>query len=457
MDASRWITRFAGWAAGVFLRVERTGGAVPPGPALIVVNHPNSLVDPLVVFRVAGRPARPLAKAPLFEQRVLGAALRGLGGLPVYRAQDDPRQMHRNDHTLDAAVAALRAGEAVQIYPEGRSHTEPSLAPLRTGAARIALAAEHGAGWDLGLSIVPVGLYYHDRSRFRGRVLAAIGEPFSIRDLESLHAEDPATAVRALTDIIAERLLAVTVNVTRHGDAALIDTAERLYVREKGSAGWRERDRLADRVPRLRAFAAGLAWLREHEPARHARLARAVSRYRRRAELLGASEGDVPPRYTFTGTLRYMIVEGVWLLFALPIALAGSVVWYPTWAAPRLTLRFVRPDEDAVATYKLATGLAMVPVTMVAGMIAAGLIFGAAGTAAAALLLPASAFIALAWHERRRRAAEDARLFFRVLLRRDRSDRLARDRRRLVAEFDAIAAAGAIPAAGRPDASTTPG
>jgi glycerol-3-phosphate O-acyltransferase / dihydroxyacetone phosphate acyltransferase len=178
------------------------------------------------------------------------------------------------------------------------------VAPLRTGAARIALGAEAGADWQLGLRIVPVGLNYHRKSSFRGRVLAVIGEPFTIAHMRDAWEADPAAAARALTDEIAARLHAVTVNVAERQDAGLIDTAERMYAREKGVSTWRERDPLAGRVPRLRAFARGLAWLREHDPARHERLARAVARYRRRAELLGAADGDVPPRYSAGDTVR---------------------------------------------------------------------------------------------------------------------------------------------------------
>jgi 1-acyl-sn-glycerol-3-phosphate acyltransferase len=147
----RIITRLAGRAVAIFHRFECQGGPVPDGPVLITANHPNSLLDPLIVFRASGRVARPLAKAPLFEQAILGTVLRALGGLPVYRRQDDPAQMHRNDQTFSAAIGALHAGDAVQIFPEGRSHSEPSLVEMRTGAARIAIAAEEAAGWQLGL------------------------------------------------------------------------------------------------------------------------------------------------------------------------------------------------------------------------------------------------------------------------------------------------------------------
>jgi glycerol-3-phosphate O-acyltransferase / dihydroxyacetone phosphate acyltransferase len=453
MSAAAIITGAVGRAAGVFQSIERAGAAVPDGPVLVVANHPNSLLDPLVVFRVAGRPARPLAKAPLFEQRIIGTLLRGLGGLPVYRAQDDPAQMHRNEETFRGAIEALHAGDAVQIYPEGRSHSEPSLAPMRTGAARIALGAESAAGWALGLKVVPIGLNYVDKHRFRGRVLAVVGEPFTIADLRALHDADAASAVRSLTDRIGAQLEALTVNVAQHRDAELIDTAERMYAREKGASGWRERDPLVGRLPRLRAFARGLAWLRENDPGRHARLARSVARYRRRAQLLGVQEGDVPPRYTPAGTLRYVLTQSL-LLAALAVpALAGSIVWYPTWLAPHATLRIVRPEFEALATYKLATGFIVAPLTMIIGIAVGVAIAGVKGGVVAAAGLPLCGYAALAWHARWSRFAEDARLFFRVLSRRDHQQRLAQDRARLVAEFDELvdvsssaAEAGAIPA-----------
>ncbi|MEX1182044.1 MAG: lysophospholipid acyltransferase family protein [Gemmatimonadota bacterium] len=438
MEQAGLIMRAVGWTVGVFHSVERLGEPVPAGPVLVVANHPNALLDPLVIFRVAGRPTRPLAKAPLFEQRFVGTLLRGMGGLPVYRAQDDASLMHRNDDTFRGAIAALRDGEAVQIYPEGRSHSEPSLVPMRTGAARIALGAEAESGWTLGLRIVPIGLTYERKSSFRGRVIAMIGEPFTIAGLGELHEVDAPAAVRALTDEIAARLHDVTVNVAEHRDAELIDTAERLYAREKGISGWRERDPLAARLPRLRAFADGLARLRAADPGRHQRLARTVAHYRHRAALLGVQDGDVPPAYTIGGTLRYIAIEGAFLLVLLPLAAIGTIVWYPTYVAPHVTLRIVRPDIESVATYKLATGFVMVPLTLLAGAIAGFAFDGLRGVLIALALLPVSGLATIAWHDRRRRFAEDARLFFRVLTRRDHQARLAAERARLTAEFDEL-------------------
>lgn len=123
-------------AAAVFYRARYAGDRVPAtGPALLVANHPNSLLDPTLVVAAAQRPVRFLAKAPLFSDRKIGWLVKAAGAIPVYRRADDPAQMNRNEDAFRAVWEALGSGSAVGIFPEGTSHSEPSMAPLRTGAA----------------------------------------------------------------------------------------------------------------------------------------------------------------------------------------------------------------------------------------------------------------------------------------------------------------------------------
>ncbi len=433
-----WITRLAGWAVGIFQKVEQIGGPIPNGPALVVANHPNSLLDPLIVFRVAGRPTRPLAKAPLFQQALLGTLLRALGGLPVYRRQDDPGQTHRNDETFAAAIAALRQGDAIQIYPEGKSHSEPALAPLRTGAARIALAAEAESDWQLGLRIVPIGITYAGKSLFRGRALAMIGEPFAVSAYRDAYAADNVDAVRALTARIGAALEAVTLNLTDQDDRELIETADRLYAREKGWQHWREREELAERLPRLRFFAHGLAWLRAHDPERHERLVRSVRRYQRALTLYGAREGNVPPNYRTGDVLGYVLRQIVTIGLGLPIAALATLLWLPAWYAPRVTLAVTRPDYETIATYKLATSFFTAPLTIALCAFLAWRTAGVWAAIAALVLVPLLGLVAIAWHERWRRVREDVVVFWRALRHRRGPDRLASLRALLTAEFDAL-------------------
>ena len=434
------LTRFLGRAAGAFHHIERVGPPLPDGPVLVVANHPNSLLDPLVIFRVAGRSTRPLAKAPLFEQPGVGLLLRAMNGLPVYRREDHPELMDRNEDTFQAAIAALGRGEAVQIYPEGISHNEPQLQPLKTGAARIALAAEEAAGWELGLRIVPVGLTYsRQKTLYRSRAVARIGNAIRVRDWRTAYEADAHEAVRELTAEIGRRMTAVTLNLAEREDRALIETAERLWAAEKELAGWRERPELVERLPRLQAFARGLGWLREHDPDRHERLVRAVRRHQRRLAVIGAGEGEAPPEYTVGDAVRYSTRKVLLLLLTLVPGVVGMVLWAPPY---RLTQQLVRridpPREDVIATYKLGAALLAYPLAWAGWVALTWWWLGLEVAAVAAVVLWPLGALGIYWKRRFQQAMEDVRLFFRLVTRPHWRAQLAADRRALVEEFDEI-------------------
>ena len=122
-----------------FYRIERAGASAPGGPLLLVGNHPNALIDPALLIAVSTRPLTFLAKEPIFRMPALGSLVRALGALPVVRAQDDPRGCARTSRRSARRRRASPQGRAMALFPEGRSHSEPSLGALKTGAARLAL------------------------------------------------------------------------------------------------------------------------------------------------------------------------------------------------------------------------------------------------------------------------------------------------------------------------------
>ena len=138
MSLAPLIPTFSMLAARVYYRFSVAGTQVPrEGPVLLVANHPNSLLDPMLVAAVAGRRVRFLAKAPLFVDRKVGWLVRGADSIPVHRKADGEASMEGNVEMFSSVFAALAGGAAVAVFPEGISHNRPSLAPLRTGTAQI--------------------------------------------------------------------------------------------------------------------------------------------------------------------------------------------------------------------------------------------------------------------------------------------------------------------------------
>src|ERR1043165_8963678 len=140
----RLIVVVLGLALRVFFRrIEVAGRERIPlkNPVIFVLNHPNALVDPVFILCLAPRRVSFLAKAPLFRMPVIGYLVRALDSLPVYRKQDEGEDPARNRETFELSRALLQRGGTIAICPEGVSHNEPRLKPLKTGAARIPLSA----------------------------------------------------------------------------------------------------------------------------------------------------------------------------------------------------------------------------------------------------------------------------------------------------------------------------
>lgn len=388
-----------------YYRVTVAGARLPAdGPVLIVANHNNSLVDPALVAAMAGRKVRFMAKSPLFSHPLIGWLIRGVGSVPVYRQQDDPAKMSQNLDSFRDVHAVLAKGDVVGIFPEGISHSMSRLAPLKTGAARIALGAAQQRGSDF--PIVAMGLVFRDRDTFRSEAHVIIGESFRWQDL--ITEATNRSAVRELTERIERAMRAVSVNLERWEDEPVVRTAEAVWRAEFGAD-----ESPAAEVERLRITTEALQALRDGGAADWRDVALALKAHGRALHRLGLTPDTLRADVPFTDALRWAVGK-LPLLPLLPISLLGGVFfWIPkrvTVAAAAYTARL--EGDDTVVTHRVLVGGVAFPLWIAVTSIVVGVMYGWMAGLLSALLQPLWAFAALAVGERRQAMWTAVRRYF---------------------------------------------
>jgi 1-acyl-sn-glycerol-3-phosphate acyltransferase len=208
-SALRWITGIAlHWFYGD-IRVVGDERIPARGPLLIAVNHQNALVDSLIVGWIVPRRVAMTAKATLTDNLLIALLFRLLNVVPLRRVSDEVRKSNgipldpsRNREAFREITSLLAKSGAVLIFPEGKSHNEFGLEPLKTGLARLALQSRDEAAIK-GIRVLPIGLVFEDKGAPGTIVGARIGEPIEMDTW-------PGTNHTDLTEEIADRLRAVS-------------------------------------------------------------------------------------------------------------------------------------------------------------------------------------------------------------------------------------------------------
>jgi 1-acyl-sn-glycerol-3-phosphate acyltransferase len=394
--AYRVLAWFLRIVTRVFFRQVEVVGLenVPDGPVLFAGNHPNSLIDPILIITTCGRKVHFAAKDTLFKGRIMRAVLNGLGAVPVARKVEadgkgtvalvgeppvrDSKDMGRvNDAAFDQMFGVLERGDAIGIFPEGLSHDESQLAKLKTGAARLALGGAERAG--KAIAIVPCGLTFIHPKRFRSRVLVQYGTPLHVE------ASTEEGAVKRVTGEIADALRRLTINAPDWETVRALDTVRRLYQPQEIS--------IEDRIELARRFNTYYGAVAT-EPKVVSLMSR-VRAYQDKLDELGITDRELAMDLSKMAVggrmLRHLVLVAWWL----PLTVPGAPLHIPTVAFARIAGPRLTPRKDVIATTKMLVGMLLVLLSYAAAVAVLGWKFGFWVGFIAAMILPLSGWATL--------------------------------------------------------------
>jgi glycerol-3-phosphate O-acyltransferase / dihydroxyacetone phosphate acyltransferase len=400
-----------------FQRIEVTGLEHVPldKPVIFVMNHPNALVDPVFLLCRTPRRVSFLAKEPLFRMPVIGYLVKAMDSLPVYRRQDEGADTRKNQETFIAARKLLASGGTIGICPEGVSHDAPGLKPIKTGAARISLAAV-STGEVSDLKIVPAGLYYTSKTRFRSSALLYFGNPITVEPVKlDADGNPPRDAVRELSNQIEKALREVILDAQHEEELLTTARAERIF----SSANNDSDDSLKDELKLQQRFIKAYPILQTLHPERLHKLEVRMIRFEEELEQAGVDAEQLSPPASTGNVFVTILKRSLLFLLMLGPALLGTVAHYPAYRlGGYLATRFSADSEDIISTVKIMSAMLLFPLTWLIIAVVAYVTLGWVAAVLALIVIPVCGYLAIGFFEQLDRSIAGVRVLTFFLVRR---------------------------------------
>ncbi|WP_133274522.1 lysophospholipid acyltransferase family protein [Hymenobacter radiodurans] len=335
-----------------------------PGPLLIVANHPNTLMDPLVVAANRRDSVAFLAKSTFFKGAFMKWLMAQTNSIPIYRRQDadgtdpaaqvSPEELaRRNEATFGRSYDYLDQGGTIMIFPEGTSVTERRLRPLKTGAARIALGAAARHDFKREVQILPVGINYFDPSRFRSDVLLNVAQPIQVTDYAALYARDPIAAADELTEEIRRRLEENLVITRDAAEDELVQQVERTFGEHLAPD---DDETLYDNFELSRNLSEAIIYFEKHDPARLQEVREKLSEYLRELRALRLTDESLESGNKGERWLRGA-KTALKLALGFPVYVYGVINNYLPYRIPSVVAQRATKEVEFVAPILMVTGM----------------------------------------------------------------------------------------------------
>lgn len=182
------------------------------GAVLFAINHPNGLIDPLIVTTNNPRASYFLVKAAAFKNPIIKKILNSLNLIPIYRMRDGIDQLAKNEEVFNTCYSLFNRGKSLMIFPEGSDCRDRTVRSLSKGFTRIVYGAIEKYP-DLQIQVVPVGLTYQNASQFPSKVALHYGKPI---DASNIYANNiPSKSINILKNEVASQFKELSVHIDK--------------------------------------------------------------------------------------------------------------------------------------------------------------------------------------------------------------------------------------------------
>jgi glycerol-3-phosphate O-acyltransferase / dihydroxyacetone phosphate acyltransferase len=343
------------------LRVNGKRNMRMEGPLLIAANHPNTMIDPMVVGSLFKQRMGFMAKSTIFLNPLVSWFLKKLHIIPVHRQSDAPEDSKMdNSAAFQKCFEYLKQKGTVIIFPEGVSFQEMRLQPVKTGAARISLEFEEQNNFEAGLRILPVSLNYSDPAKFHSELTVNIGKPIYVRDYRELYRENPRESVRQLTLEIKTRLGDLLVHTVDAEQELLFKRIKKIY-KSRLAEGHNIDKNSKSNFALNKEMASGLNFILENFPDKYRALEIKVSAYFKLTRALKLHERFMIGRKKGSKGTSAMLLRFLYLLFLLPVYISGLATHYIPYKFPAAFAAFITPVFSYRAPIMMITATLFFP------------------------------------------------------------------------------------------------
>lgn len=331
------------------------------GPLIVVVNHPNTFMDPIIVASLFKQQVGFLGNASIFVHKVVNTIFEYFHVIRVYRQKDVPEgEKPDNSRSFRDSHKYLGKGNTLLIFPEGNSYHELKLRKIKTGAARIAFGAEEAHDFQLGIRIIPIGLYYSNPKRFRSKLYINVGLPFALKSFISDYQDDPLVGVQALTDRIKKELEANVIANEDDEQEELFMKIKRIYKRRL-LENFKQANDAYEEFRLTKELSKAIHYFKISYPDKYQEIKHKVERYIEIMHQMDLKNGSLKSYYS---SMRKLSVSVAGLLYAIggfPVYLFGLIQNYLPYKLPYWIARSITKEIEYHAPIMMTLGIIVFP------------------------------------------------------------------------------------------------